>query len=639
MMEFIIALMPVLLAFLGFTQFCFAGIAKLSVRHAAALATRAAVVVLEEAEGIPGAPGKIYGGFKAGGLEVDRPADAKGGAAANNSQNQVSQVTNGSNANSNESKGRSMDVLGSVERTETRIKQIRTAAYVPLLAVSPNLADEGIDIASGLGSGQVFQRLKVSKAIGNAGLERAFGALLYNMGAVAVTFPRAPDKKAGIFELNELITARVTYLFRCQVPLASLLMCSSGWSLLFGDAWFDPIAMRSIARMVGDPPKKAEDLPQWTAQWKQEKSIHDRQQQRVDAFKGHEKEFDQVEWPFMLDVLLAIPGARYMVLSAEAQLPLQSAKYYPRADDKDMERVWDEQEKKKKNEAQMPDVRKVLEPVQKLVSDAANQIDKQVDEIKDTVADIKQQVADGVSTATSTYNDAKGQVTELVHTAQSAFDDAKRKVNDTLAEANKTFNKAKATAEATVKGVREKADGLVDDAHKELDKANAELRKAQKAGGAAVQAAEQQVASAQAQVNQAERDATSMVQNAEAQARQQIDAAQHELDDVQKQGKEIMDQAQGTLDHAKSEAQGALDDAKGVYDGAVAQGKGLVRDTKGEASRALSGVQSTASQAVGSLSNAANDAANSAAKGVTKTATDLTEQLKNVKPGMSLDDF
>ena len=31
MMEFLIALLPVMLAFLGFTQFCFAGVAKLMV--------------------------------------------------------------------------------------------------------------------------------------------------------------------------------------------------------------------------------------------------------------------------------------------------------------------------------------------------------------------------------------------------------------------------------------------------------------------------------------------------------------------------------------------------------------------------------------------------------------------------------
>ena len=37
MMEFLIALLPIMLAFLGFTQFCFAAIAKLSVRHAAEL--------------------------------------------------------------------------------------------------------------------------------------------------------------------------------------------------------------------------------------------------------------------------------------------------------------------------------------------------------------------------------------------------------------------------------------------------------------------------------------------------------------------------------------------------------------------------------------------------------------------------
>jgi predicted nucleic acid-binding Zn-ribbon protein len=642
MMEFIIALLPVMLAFLGFTQFCFAGIAKLAVRHSAALVTRAAVVVLEEAEGIPGVPDNIYEGFKAGGLEISRPETAQNGAAGvNNAQTQVSQVTSATdNKSSNKSQGRGMDVLGSVDRSTSRIKQIRTAAYVPLLFVSPSLIDDGIQLVDNISSGQLFQKLKVRTALGEAGGERVLGALLYNMGAVAVTFPKEPGSKEltdGMFEPNELITARVTYLFRCQVPLASLLLCASGWSLLFGDAWFDPVAIRSIVRMVGDPPTKAEDLPKWTARWKQEKSVHDRQQQRVEAFKGHEKEFQEVEWPFMLDVLLAMPGARYMVLSAEAQLPLQSAKYYPRANADDMKTMWDAQDEKKKNQTQMPDVREGLRSVKDLVSNAANKIDKQVDDIKDTVNDLKQQVNEGVATATATYDKVKTQANELVSGAQKKYDEAKSAVDGKLRQANAAFNSAKAAAQQTLQGVKDEAAGLVKDAKKELDAANAALRSAKKQGGAALQAAQQRVTDAQGQLAQAQRDATSMVQGAEDQAKQQIGAAQRQLDDVQRQGKELLGAAQEGLDRAKHEASTALNEATDAYKGAVEQGKGLVQDTKGEAARALRNVKGAASQAASSVGNATSKAASSAAKSVTDTTTDLGDQLKNVKPPGGLD--
>ena len=385
MMEFLIALLPVMLAFLGFTQFCFAGIAKLMVRHSAAMASRAAVVVLEESGELPGVKKDIYSGFIAGGLEIDRPdPKQKGSANVASSQAQVGQVTSGPN-NGSKSKGRTMDVMGAADRSSTRIKQIRTAAYFPLLTVSPNLFDQGLSPDA------------VDKAIGGAGDIRALGALMYNMGAVAVTFPKDLKSKEltdGKFPANSLVTTRVTYLFRCQVPLAAALMCDSGWALLFGDAWFDPFAMSSIVRMVGKPPTRPEDVPAWTATWKNEKSVHDLRQKRVEAYLGHEKDFEQVEWPFMLDLLLAMPGARYMVLTAEAQLPLQSARYYPRmptdADgDKKMEEMWKRQDEERKKQMQMPDVRETTRPAGQQVASAMQGFDNGVTQLQKGIDEIK----------------------------------------------------------------------------------------------------------------------------------------------------------------------------------------------------------------------------------------------------------
>jgi F0F1-type ATP synthase membrane subunit b/b' len=657
MMEFLIALMPVLLAFLGFTQFCFAGIAKLAVRHAAALVTRAAVVVIEESEDVPGAPKDIYGGFQAGGLEVARPPGTQSGGGANvqKSQTQVSTVTGSGSANKSTSQNM-QDLLGSTDRTTSRIKQIRTAAYVPLLAISPSLVQDGVAVFNDISNGELFQKTKVKDAIGTAGLERIGGALLYNMGAVAVTFPKEPGSKEltdGHFgkdadHLHELITARVTYLFRCQVPLASLLMCSSGWSLLMGDAWFDPLAMRQVVRMVGDPPKRAEDLPKWADQWKQEKTIHDRQQRRVDAFKGHAADFQEVEWPFMLDVLLALPGTRYMVLSAEAQLPLQAAKYYPRVTDEEMDKMWDEQEKKQKNGTQMPDVRAALQPVANAVNSAASAIDKEVDSIQGTVNDIRKQVNNGVNAVKDKVKEVKQQAAALVDRAKQSLKDVENKVAAQLKPLQDQLDSANKEASRVVSDAQSEAKGLVNDAQHELDGAKAELRRAQAQGGAALATAQQHVQDAQQKLSGAQHDASAIVDKAQRAASDQIAAAQGQYDKIKSEGDALVKGAQDNLSYAQGQAQNAIDSANSEFNDVVSGAKSVVNDAKGSAGQALNGVKNTASKTSNQVGDLASKAASSAGKSVKsaasnagdalkKSATDLTKGM--LPTGMGLDEF
>jgi hypothetical protein len=657
MMEFLIALMPVMLAFLGFTQFCFAGIAKLAVRHAAALVTRAAVVVIEESEDVAGAPKDIYGGFKAGGLEVARPPGTQsgGGASVQQSQGQVSTVTGAGSPNKSTSQNM-QDLLGSTDRTSSRIKQIRTAAYVPLLAISPSLVQDGVAVFNDIGNAELFQKTKVKDAIGNAGLERVTGSLLYNMGAVAVTFPKAPGSQElsdGRFgkdkdHLNELVTARVTYLFRCQVPLASLLMCSSGWSLLMGDAWFDPLAMRSIVRMVGDPPKRAEGLPKWADQWKQEKAVHDRRQRRVEAFKGHQADFEEVEWPFMRDVLLALPGTRYMVLSAEAQLPLQAAQYYPRVSDDDMQKMWDEQEKKQQNGTQLPDVRGALQPVANAVNSAANAIDKEVDAIGGTVNDIRNQVNNGISAVKDKVKQVKTQAAALVDGAKQQLKDVQDKVAAQLKPLQDKLDGAKKDASRALNQAEANAKNLVDGAQRDLADAKSELRRAQAQGGAALSDAQQRVQAAQQKLGVAQRDAGELVDKAKQSANDRIAAAQGAFDKAKSEGDALVQSAQDNLNYAQDQAQQAIDSANSEYADVVQNGKGLVDDTTGKAGKALSGVRNTASNAAGQVKDLAGNAANSASKsvgGATKNAGDALKKAgqglsKGLLPqGLSIDDF
>jgi hypothetical protein len=248
------------------------------------------------------------------------------------------------------------------------------------------------------------------------------------------------------------VTARVTYLFRCQVPLASLLMCSAGWSMMMGDAWFDPVAIQSIARMAGNPPKRPEDLPAWTAQWKQQKALHDLQQRRVDAYKGHEADFAEVEWPFMLDVLLALPGARYMVLTGEAQLPLQAARYYPRVDQDDMNKMWDAQEQNASSGGggSGNSVEDALQPVASAVDSAANAIDQGVDAVngaKNQVNSAQNQLQQGKQALSDLKKAAKnaGNLSNLGKQAASSaakdVTDAASNVENALKNAGKNLSK------------------------------------------------------------------------------------------------------------------------------------------------------------------------------------------------------
>jgi hypothetical protein len=344
MAEFVIALLPILLLFLGFTQYCFLAMARLSVRHAAALAARAAVVVIEEADadggGAPGAPGSIYGSSSAGAVEFGG-GPSSGPAAISAAQYDVSALSGGGSRDKSGAQNL-QDLLGGGERSSSRIKQIRSAAFWPLLSISPDLTQDGIQVTGQL-PGEAVDRHKLKQAIGESDYRRIMGSLMYAMGAVALTFPREPggSEFAQAFDdPHAPLTVRVSYLFRCQVPVVSLVMCSSGSALMFGDALRDTFRFGSLGSVVGEVPTRPEDLPKWTDDWKQSEAVRQRSQARIDAFKGHEAEFKEVEWPFMLDTLLALPGARYMIVSGEGSLPLQGARYYRRGADQTAPQVW-----------------------------------------------------------------------------------------------------------------------------------------------------------------------------------------------------------------------------------------------------------------------------------------------------------
>jgi hypothetical protein len=343
MAEFMLALFPVMMVFLGVTQFCFISAAKLLVRHSAVVAARAAVVVIEESQDLPAIEQGIYGGAKAGILEDSQPAQtspamgASGPAPDPSAPGSAERDRLASVADSVSSGTSILDQLQTLigGRDATRLAQIRTAAYIPMLAISPDviqtvgfLIDQGIDVFS--------ENQTVARAIGTSGVSRLVGSFLYNVGMLAVTFPEEPggmDFRKGSFPRGELTTVRVTYLFNCQVPLASFLICDAGYVLAGNlDAALDVGLWWEARQLNVNAPRSLTELPAWLDRAQQLQRSRERRNERIDRFAAAKPDLDQVELPWVQSVLLLGTGSRYLRLQAEASLPLQSARYYPRED-------------------------------------------------------------------------------------------------------------------------------------------------------------------------------------------------------------------------------------------------------------------------------------------------------------------
>jgi len=329
MMEFLIALLPVMILFLGMAQFSMAAVAKLLVRHSAVVGARAAVVVLEESVDVPGAPEEVYDGAPAGDLQLDD----SGGDPAETQSEAIQQAGNQVN-NTTALQDQIQGLMEIVDRGHSRIAQIRTASYFPLLAISPDLLSDGFSLLFG-SDALSSERQTVRGAIGDTGISRIVGAFLYNLGAVAVTFPTAPgsdETREQPYGHGDEVTVRVTYMMRCNVPIASLLLCDSGLALLAGTAFIDPGLWWELRNLPPTEEIRAQNLPAHIADVQDALDRYERRQERIDGFNEHSDELDQAESTIVQTLLLLRPGARYMLIQAEATLPVQSARYYPRAE-------------------------------------------------------------------------------------------------------------------------------------------------------------------------------------------------------------------------------------------------------------------------------------------------------------------
>lgn len=287
--EFLLAFFPVLVTFLGLIQLSSILCARLVVQHAASRAARAAVVVLDDDP-------ERYGGAARGSLAYDAATEAApvadGGALA-----RLLEVAPAPN------------VASASGRGSARLSAIRWAAYMPLavLAPSTSLLARHFGLAS--------------NELGN-GLRFVLGLLLYNRAAAIITLRDAPSSRrvATSVPSNGDVTVHVTYLYYCTLPFADRLLCDSLTGLP------ELLSAGSIARDVAAQ-IEAGDLGAASEAMGPALRAADRLG-GAGELRSLADELRHAELPALL-IPLALSGARFRVLHAEATLPNQGACYYP----------------------------------------------------------------------------------------------------------------------------------------------------------------------------------------------------------------------------------------------------------------------------------------------------------------------
>ena len=200
------AILPVLLVFLGAVQLLLLGATRIVVAHAAVAAARSAAVVLDDD---PAA----YGGEPRG--HLDPPRESARPPTPRAPSPVADQVA----------------ALAMLSGAKTRLDVIRRAANAPLAAFAPSPTEVARwFLAAGEGS--------VADAFKGSPLVRTLGGIsFYDRAALALHVDRPTDAAS-----SDLVTARVTYLAHCAVPLVSALICGRLSVLLEAD----PAARRAL---------------------------------------------------------------------------------------------------------------------------------------------------------------------------------------------------------------------------------------------------------------------------------------------------------------------------------------------------------------------------------------------------------
>ncbi len=189
--EFLIVIVPLLTFLLCLIQFGLLCGAKVLVAHAAQQAARAAVVVL--------------------------PDDSEGADYAGDELNRVGP-------------GEGLDAYRQAP-DNGRYETIRMAARLPLSPLSPSPA--------------AVMESSVRRALDTGFVQQLLGLEGWSRYAVALSFPDGAGGYLSAFGARVPITAEITFLFPCRVPLANNLMCHS-WLAI-------PEDRRELLTLRGNP--------------------------------------------------------------------------------------------------------------------------------------------------------------------------------------------------------------------------------------------------------------------------------------------------------------------------------------------------------------------------------------------------
>ncbi|GAB4200421.1 MAG: hypothetical protein OHK0013_11440 [Sandaracinaceae bacterium] len=298
--EFILSFIPLLFLFLGIVQMAFLYAAQIVVQHAAVTATRAAAVVLDDdPERYDGQSRLTTVGAESGGADED---SALGGLFGG---------------------GGGGGSFGGGASGSARFSTIRYAAMVPLMPVTP--PPEAFF--------PMGRRASLATDIGFTAPEtRAAMALWYSRGMMNITFPEEvrgrsfrsdwprPDENGN----SGQVTARVTFLYMCGVPIVNRIMCEDGLSLMMGSN-VAGIA-ESLAVYARDGRIDMNELQALNDE-------RERSSRHFDAWEDEMEELDQGPGFGTAAALYAATfalmggGARFRPLQAEATLPVQAANY------------------------------------------------------------------------------------------------------------------------------------------------------------------------------------------------------------------------------------------------------------------------------------------------------------------------
>jgi hypothetical protein len=296
--EFLIAFVPFFLLFLGGVQLAFMATARIVVRHAAVQAARAAVVAIDD---------DPY--FDGDDATQRKHVSATGEGREGKSVSALTALLPGDGPELGRLRSKGCD----------RLKRIRSAAYAPLSTLAPPLDQLGLSLPGLLGVGDAAGGQSLSGAIGESPWLRVLGGLaLYNRAAAAITFPEEPGSATLLdshdieFADDQVVTVRVTYLYRCGVPIVRDIMCST----LFGMTGL-PEALQKTLSALEEP--SVESVRAAYQGWA-EKFPDD-----FARFKRDYAELSEAEWFVLL--MMVGPHERFAVLRGEASLPNQGAAY------------------------------------------------------------------------------------------------------------------------------------------------------------------------------------------------------------------------------------------------------------------------------------------------------------------------